>query len=238
VMDNGVAPYISYATSFEPVLGKDAVTGADFKPSAGKQIEAGIKFDARGLGEGVKLFATAAVFKIKQSNVVATLPAITPVFGTQTGEVEVKGAELEFVARFHDRLSINGSYSHNQSEVVNSGTAAEIGSPLPTTPKNKLSLFVDYTIQAGRFGGLGFGLGGRYNSESAGALPGPFNPVVYFGESVTLVDGIVHYDTPDWRLAINASNLLNKEYVARCAGPAGCTYGAGRQVIGTVSRKF
>jgi iron complex outermembrane recepter protein len=143
VMENGVAPYVSYATSFEPVLGKDAVTGVDFKPSIGKQIEAGIKFDARGLGEGVKLFATAAVFKIKQSNVVSTLPSITPVFGTQSGEVEVKGAELEFVARFHDRLSINGSYSHNQSEVVSSGTAAEIGSPLPTTPKNKLSLFVD-----------------------------------------------------------------------------------------------
>jgi iron complex outermembrane receptor protein len=81
-------------------------------------------------------------------------------------------------------------------------------------------------------------LGGRYNSESAGALPGPFNPVVYFGESVTLVDAIVHYDTPDWRFAINGSNLLDKQYVARCSGPAGCTYGAGLQVIGTVSRKF
>ena len=238
VMSNGVAPYISYATSFEPVLGKDGVTGKDFQPSTGRQIEAGVKFDARGLGDGVKLFATVAVFQIKQTNVVSTLPSITPVFGTQSGEVEVKGGEIEFVARFHDRLSINGSYSYNKSEVLKSGTAAEIGSPLPTTPKNKLSLFVDYTLQKGHWGGFGFGVGARYHSSSAGALPGPFNPVVYFGESATLIDAIAHYDTPNWRVALNASNLTDKGYVARCSGPAGCTYGAGRQVIGTATWKF
>jgi iron complex outermembrane recepter protein len=238
VMDNGVAPYISYANSFEPVLGSDAVTGQQFKPSTGKQIEAGVKFDARGLGEGVKLFATAALFQIRQTNVVSTLPSITPVFGKQTGEVEVKGGEIEFVARFHDQLSINGSYSYNKSEVTASSTAAEVGSPLPTTPKNKVSLFVDYTLQKGQLGGLGFGFGVRHNSDSAGALPGPFNPVVYFGESATLFDFIAHYDTPEWRFALNGSNVTGKEYVARCSGPAGCTYGAGRQVIGTATFKF
>lgn len=238
VMRNGVAPYISYSTSFEPVLGTDSVTLKDFQPSIGKQIEAGVKFDARGLGDGIKLFATVAAFQIKQSNVVSTLPSITPVFGTQSGEVEVKGGELEFVARIHDQLSINGSYSHNTSEVTKSSNAVEVGSPLPTTPKNKLSLFVDYTIQKGRLGGLGFGFGARYNSESAGSLPGAFNPLVYFGESATLFDAIAHFDTPDWRFALNGSNVFDKIYVARCSGPAGCTYGAGRQVIGTVTRKF
>ena len=238
VFSNGVAPYISYATSFEPVLGTDSVTGKDFSPSKGKQIEAGVKWDARGLGDGVKLLATAAVFQIKQTNVVSTSPSITPVFGTQTGEVESKGGELEFVARFHDQLAINGSYSYNKTEVTKSATLAEIGQPLPTSPKNKLSLFVDYTLQTGTLGGLGFGLGGRYNSESAGSLPGLFNPVVYYGQSATLLDAIVHYDTPDWRLALNASNLLDKRYVARCSGPAGCTYGAGMQVIATLTMKF
>jgi iron complex outermembrane receptor protein len=184
------------------------------------------------------LFATAALFKINQTNVVSTLPSITPVFGTQTGEVEVKGGELEFVARFHDQLSLNGSYSYNQSEVLKSSTPAEIGAPLPTTPKNKLSLFVDYTVQRGPLGGFGAGAGGRYNSTNAGSLPGPFNPVVYFGQSATLFDAIAHYDTPEWRIALNGSNIFNKIYTARCSGAAGCTYGAGRQLIGTVTRKF
>jgi iron complex outermembrane receptor protein len=62
--------------------------------------------------------------------------------------------------------------------------------------------------------------------------------VVYYGEAATLFDGILHYDTPVWRVAFNGSNIFNKIYTARCAGPAGCTYGAGRQLIGTVTRKF
>ena len=238
VFSNGIAPYISYATSFEPVLGKDGVTGIDFKPSKGKQIEAGVKFDARGLGDAVKLLATAAIFQIKETNVVSTLPSITPVFGTQSGEVESKGGEIEVVARIHEQLAINASYTYNKTEVLESSTAAEIGQPLPTTPKNKLSLFVDYTIQKGPLGGLGFGFGGRYTSSSAGSLPGAFNPVVYDGQSSTLFDAIAHYDTPEFRIAINGSNIFGREYVARCSGPAGCTYGAGRQIIGTVTMKF
>ena len=51
----------------------------------------------------MKLFATVAVFDLHQNNVVSTTPSITPVFGTQTGRVEVYGAELEFVARFYDQ---------------------------------------------------------------------------------------------------------------------------------------
>jgi iron complex outermembrane receptor protein len=236
--ESGVAPYLSFGTSFEPVLGTDSVTNAAFRPSAGRQIETGVKFDARDLGSGVKLFATAALFKINQSNVVSTLPSITPVFGTQTGEVEVKGGEFEFVARIHDQLSLNGSYSYNESEVTKSSTAAEIGAPLPTTPKNKLSLFADYTVQRGTLAGFGGGFGGRYDSISAGSLPGPFNPLVYYGEASTLFDAILHYDAPQWRLAVNGSNIFNKVYTARCAGPAGCTYGAGRQILGTVTWKF
>lgn len=238
VFDNGIAPYVSYATSFEPVVGTDGVTLAPFKPSAGKQWEGGIKYDARGLGDDIKLLITAAVFKINQTNVVATAPSVSPVFGTQSGEVQVKGAELEVVARIREQLSINGSYSYNDSEVKKSNVAVEIGAPLSTTPKHKLSLFVDYTVQKGALGGLGFGMGGRYTSSSAGSLPGPFNPVVYYGQSATLFDAIIHYDRPGWRFAVNGSNIFDKSYVARCSGPAGCTYGAGRQVIGTVTKTF
>jgi iron complex outermembrane receptor protein len=238
VTASGVAPYVSFATSFEPVLGTDSVTHAPFKPSAGRQVETGLKFDGRELGNGIKLFATAALFKINETNVVSTLPSITPVSGTQTGEVEVKGGELEFVARLHDQLSLNGSYSYNQSQVLASSTPEEVGAPLPTTPKNKVSLFADYTWQRGSLAGFGVGFGGRYNSTSAGSLPGPFNPVVYYGQSATLFDAILHYDAPAWHIAVNGSNIFDKIYTTRCASAAGCTYGAGRQIIGTVTWKF
>ncbi|MGN6376198.1 MAG: TonB-dependent siderophore receptor [Sphingomonas sp.] len=238
VTASGLTPYISYATSFVPQIGADGSTGQSFKPSAGKQWEGGIKYDGRALPPGIKLFASAALFNIKQTNVVSTTPSVSPVYGTQSGEVEVYGGEVEFVARIHDQLSINGSYSYNHSEVLKSNTAAEIGNPLSVTPKNKASLFVDYTLQKGGLGGLGFGVGARYTSSSAGSLPGPYNPVVYYGQAATLFDAMVHYDLPGWRFAINGSNILDKTYVARCSGPAGCVYGAGREIIGTVTKKF
>lgn len=238
VTASGFSPYVSYATSFEPVLGTDANTDKEFKPSTGRQIEGGIKYDARGLPDDVKLFATASIFKINQKNVVSTAPSVTPVSGTQSGEVEVYGGELELVGRFHDQLSINASYSYNHSEVIKSAIAVEVGAPLPTTPKHKLSMFVDYTLKRGSLGGLGFGAGGRYTSSSAGSLPGPFNATVYDAPGVTLFDATVHYDIPGWRFAINGSNVFDKLYVARCASASGCGYGAGRLILGSVTRRF
>ena len=155
VLPGGIAPYVSYSTSFEPVLGTDAVTGAGFKPTTGRQWEGGVKYDARGLPSDVKLFATAAAFDIKQKNVVSTTPSALPEFGTQSGEVEVYGGEVELVARIHDQWSINGSYSYNHSEVLASTVPAEIGQPLPTTPRHKASVFVNYDLQTGDAEGPG-----------------------------------------------------------------------------------
>lgn len=244
VTDNGIAPYVGYSTSFEPVLGIDSANLRAFRPSTGRQWEAGIKYDARGLPDDVRLFATAALFDIRQKNVVTTTPSTGPVFGTQSGEVQSRGGEVELVARIRDRLTINGSYSYNESEILESNVAAEIGAELPTTPRHKASLFVNYNIQRGPLAGLGLGAGARYTSSSAGSLPvdpSSFNPSpfpVIRGESATLVDALVSYDLPGWRIAVNGSNILDERYVARCSGPVGCFYGAPRQVLLAVTRRF
>ncbi len=239
VFDNGLAPYASYSTSFEPVIGTDSATGATYKPSEGTQTEAGLKYDGRTLGDGVHLFASAAVFDIQQKNVVTEGSSILPVYGTQAGEVEAKGFETEFVTRLNDQLSINGSYTYTDAKVTKDpNNPLDVGAALPTTPKNKVSLFADYTLKSGMAAGWGFGFGARYTSTSAGSLPGPYNTVVYWGQAATLFDAIIHYDTPTWRFAINGSNIFDKKYVARCASASGCTYGAGENVIATLTRKF
>ncbi|WP_303831861.1 TonB-dependent siderophore receptor [Asticcacaulis taihuensis] len=226
LFDNGVAPYASYSTSFEPVIG----TG--FRPTEGEQSEIGVKYDGRTLDNGVKLFATAALYDIKQTNVVSTV--YYPTFiSTQIGEVEVKGFETEFVARINEQFSINGSYTYTDSEVLASNNTAEIGGPMPTTPKDKVSLFADYTLKSGSLGGLGFGLGVRYNSKSLGSYGAGI-----WGQQSTLFDAAIHYDTPDWRIALNGSNITDVKYVARCSGPVGCTYGAGQNWTATLTRKF
>jgi len=113
---------------------------------------------------------------IKQTNVVSTLPSITPVFGTQSGEVESKGGEIEVFARFYDRWSINGSYTYDKTEVLASSTAAEVGSPLADHAEEQIVVVrrlhaADRSVWAASGGGFG----GRYTGGSAGSLPGPFN---------------------------------------------------------------
>jgi len=239
VTASGLAPYISYSTSFEPVIGTDSVTKQPFKPSSVRQWEGGVKYDARGLPKDVKLFATLAGFDIKESNFVSPQIGVTPVFVTQGGEVEVYGAEAEIVARIHEQLTINASYSYNHSKVLSApGEPADVGYPLPTTPKHKASLFVDYTLQSGALAGIGGGVGVRYTSKSTGALPGAFATPVIYADAATLFDATLHYDVPGWRFAINGSNVADKRYVARCASNYGCVYGAGRQIIGTITKKF
>ena len=239
VTDSGIAPYISYARSFEPVLGIDGVTNQPFEESRGEQFEGGIKYDDRILDGNIDLFATAAVFHILQTNVVSTAPSTTPVFGTQSGEVEATGIELEFVTRINDQVAFNGSYSFTDSEVTaNANTPVEVGEPLPVTPRHRFALFGNYTVQQGSLGGLGLGAGVRYSSKSAGSLPGPFNPVVFDGDASLLFDAIVSYDTPNWRFAVNGSNIFDQRYVGRCASATGCNFGAGRQVIATATYKF
>lgn len=235
VFDNGWAPYVSYGTSFEPILGTDSDTGRNFKPSTSAQIEAGVKYDARGLAEGVRLFATAALFMIEQDNLVSVQSGQMPMSGRQIGEVEAKGGELEVVARIDDRWSINASYSYTDTEVVRDQAGFATGAPLSTTPKHKLTGLVDYTIQQGSLAGLGFGLGGRYLSEAAGSLPSQWNSMVIYSKPTTIWDAIVHYDRDNWRFALNATNLFDKYYVGRCSAIANCIYGQGRQIIATVT---
>jgi iron complex outermembrane receptor protein len=197
------------------------------------------------LPSNIKLFATAALFDIKEKNFVAAQVGATPVGGTQLGAVEVKGFELELVSRINQQLSVNASYSYNHSEItkVDPLHAADLGAPMPTTPKHKLSMFADYTFKRGLLAGFGGGAGVRYNSSSAGSLPsGTFlpaalGPTIVTGKA-TLFDAMLHYDTPRFRFAINGSNIFDKNYVARCTGLYGCVYGAGRQVIATLTGKF
>jgi len=93
------------------------------------------------------MFASAAIYDLKQENVLTSDPNHA-FFNLQTGAVAVKGVELEEVARFHERVSINASYSYTHSEVTRSN-GPDLGKELPVVPKNKLSFFADYTQQTG-----------------------------------------------------------------------------------------
>jgi len=238
LFDNGVAPYVSVARSFQPTAGADR-NGNAFEPTTGEQVEAGVKWDARNLPEDKKLFATVAVYRLTQQNVLTPDPTNLPAesFQVQTGEVEVKGFEVEVVGRFNERLSFNAAYTWTDSEVTRSN-GPDLGNELPVTPEHKVSALVDYTFQDGGLAGLGASFGVRYLGESAGNLAASYQPLVFINPSVTLFDGSIHYDRDDWRLALTASNLFDEEYVARCYSFANCFYGTRRVVTASLTRRF
>jgi len=238
VFDSGITPYVAYSKSFQPTAGSGR-GGGTFDPTTGEQFEGGVKFDRRGGPEGWNIFATAAAYQLKQQNVLTPDPRNVggESFQIQTGEVEVKGLEFEAVARWRERLSLNASYSLTDSEVTKSN-GPDLGAKLPVTPRHKLSALVDYTFQDGALAGLGGSFGARYTSKTAGNLPSAFQAAVFTNPSVTLFDASVHYDVADWRLAVTASNLFDKEYVARCYSLSNCFFGTRRVVTASVRRSF
>jgi iron complex outermembrane recepter protein len=230
VFRSGLAPYIAYATSFQPTPGNafaPSGLGPAFKPTTGDQVEAGIKFEPKFVPHGVKIFATAAVYDLHQDNVLEADPAHL-FFQTQAGKVEVKGVELEAVARIYERFTLNASYAYTDSR-VNTVPVTQ----LTLTPKNQGSLFADYTFQDGPAAGLGGGGGVRYIGSTYGDTGNAWKDPSY-----TLVDAVLHYDFHKWGIKLAASNLLDHIYIAQCSSEVDCFYGLRRNVTATLTRKF
>lgn len=229
LFENGFAPYVSYATSFQPVAGAD-FSGNAFKPTEGSQVEAGIKFQPTFLPNGQNMLLTAALYDLKQKNVLTPDPnPAHTFFSVQTGAVEVKGAELEFVARLNEMWSFNGAYTYTDSEVTKSN-GSDLGKELVQVPKQMLSGLVDYTEASGR---LGASLGMRYVGESYGDPANAFRT-----PSVVLWDATVHYSMDKWLLQLNVANLFDRAYLSRCSSDSQCFYGLRRAVNLTLTRRF
>src|SRR5690606_2645534 len=79
--DNGIAPYVSYATSFEPALYMAPAGKPAFKPTTADQFEVGVKYAPEGSG----LLLTAAYYDLTQKDVIGmTWPGPTYY---QTGKI-------------------------------------------------------------------------------------------------------------------------------------------------------
>lgn len=227
LFDNGIAPYVSYSTSFEPVIGNmpAALGGAAFQPSEGKQYEAGIKYQPVGWNA----FFTAAVYDLTQSNVQSTDLINGVSYAVQNGEVHVKGVELSATASLTQGLKLIANYTYMDAEITQGQYA---GNQPGNVPKNSANAWLDYTWQTGPLKGFGLGGGVRYVGErydldsNANLLP-----------ANTLVDAAIHYEKGPFKAQLNVSNIADVTYVASC-GFFGCFYGDGRTVTGKVTYKW
>ncbi|WPX80586.1 TonB-dependent siderophore receptor [Pseudomonas sp. MH9.3] len=247
LFDNGLAPYASYAESFNPQSGT-GYGGSVFKPTEGTQYEIGIKYQPPGSNS----FITAAIFDLRQRNVPTLDPDPSHMCGNgrcsiQDGEQQSRGFELEGKASLNDNLDITAAYAYLDNRASQSNSTAQyapitdigIGPAVPvkgtTTyglPRHTASAWADYTFHDGQLKGFGVGAGARYVGSSWGDTANTLKVPGY-----TLFDAAVHYDIPNianprdnLRLAVNASNLANKEYVASCLSYSWCWYGSQRTV--------
>ncbi|WGF86368.1 TonB-dependent siderophore receptor [Marinivivus vitaminiproducens] len=204
LFESGFAPYVSYATSFFPVAGETA-EGEPFEPTTGRQYEAGLKYQPPGWNT----ILTASLFDIKQKNVETDDPASDNMLDTiQEGEITSRGLELEAVASLANGLNLQASYTYQDVEITESNNGDEGNRPAGI-PEHMAAIWADYTVPEGRLAGIGGGAGVRYMGSSFGTNAHDGNNE----ESYTLVDAEIHYEWRGYRLAVNADNLLDKDYV-------------------------
>jgi len=235
VFDNGIAPYVSVSTSFQPTAATD-FSGAAFKPLTSRQYEAGVKYQPAWMNASL----TAAVFDIRQDNTLTGDPnPAHPFAQVQLGEVSVRGFDIEARTQLTEGLGLIASYAFLDHEITKSSVATDIGKRLPGTPMHQGSLWADYAVQGGPLAGLSLGggvrfVGSTYDTNNTVRIP-----------SYTLVDATIGYDLGKLMPALNgaklsvvAKNLFDRYYVSQCGNVPGCTLGSRRTVLATLSYRW
>ncbi len=222
LFDNGLAPYVSYATSFDPEIGTD-IDGNQLKPTTGEQWEVGLKYQPTAF-EG--LFAIA-LYDLRQDNVSVSVIEGGLSGTRQVGQVKSRGLEIEGAAEIVMGWSVRAAYSYTDARQVGSND----GKMPANTPQHLASLWVNYDFaEDTALEGLSLGGGLRYIGSRFGD-----NANVYELDPVTLVDLAAKYKVTDKAtLSVNLNNLTDETYVANC-GSFGCYYGEGRSVAAKVA---
>lgn len=234
VFDSGFVPYLSYAESFQPTTGADATSTGSLKPTEGKQWELGIKYQP----PGSKTLLSAAVYDLTQKNVSVNSIVNNVTITSQAGEVKVKGLELEAVSDVTDNLKVIAAYTLAKSEVQK---GIDKGNRLQLMPNQQASLWTDYTWHTGVLDGFGIGGGVRYTGNTYGDKA---NTWLGKADAYTVFDAAVHYDLgrldnslKGASLALNATNLFDKDYISTCDGYY-CYYGDQRSVVASATYKW
>ncbi|NSY09993.1 TonB-dependent siderophore receptor [Agrobacterium tumefaciens] len=235
--DNGLSPYAGYSTSFNPASGTDRLGNA-FEPTTGEQLEVGVKYQPNGSNS----FVTLSAYHLTQDNVLSpdTTPGFTN-YSVQTGQVRMRGVELEGKAEITDAFSVLASYAYTDSEITranpNAAGISNEGNRFAFVPRQQASLWLDYTLQTSTiWDGLSFGGGARYTGQTFGDNANKFDIPSY-----TVFDAAVRYDfgkadpkLEGLKASLNVSNIFDRKYVSTCIAATGCYWGEGRTVYATL----
>ncbi|PRD43796.1 TonB-dependent siderophore receptor [Phyllobacterium phragmitis] len=215
--ENGITPYASVATFFNPVI-ENLRLGEQAKAETGQQYEVGVKYRP----EAFDGLITASFFDLTKQNVV------TGPFNdkTQIGEVNSRGLELELQANITEAWRVTAAFTTYKLEVTDDDNAAIVGNRPYLLPETQASVFAQYTVLDGTLEGLQLGAGVRYVGSSYADAEN-----LYKVPDVALVDLKLGYEKDNWGVDLNVTNLFDKDYVAGCQTVFSCGYGEGRKAL-------
>ncbi len=233
VTDFGLAPYVSYGTSFTPNPGT-VLSGDVAEPTTGEQVEIGVKYDLPGYNASLR----AALFELRQENAVV-YEVVNGLNEQVQLDVRSRGFELEAVASLAEGLNVQASYSYTDARILRLTPETE-GNRLTSVPYHTASLWLDYTVQEGSAKGLGVAGGVRYVGSSLGDNLGR---AVLDNEARTYLDAALHYDLENMnpslkgmRFQVNATNLLDD--VEQVCSSGYCYWDEGRKVLASLRYRW
>jgi iron complex outermembrane receptor protein len=218
----GLTPYVTYAQSFNPIFGS-GVCATVCQAQRGEMVELGFKYNPMP-GTAIN----GAIYDTTEKNRLAADPG-NPLISAQTGQVRIRGAELEVLTRVTPDLDLIGAYAYVNA-IVESGDNA--GKRVETVPEHQASLWAKYRLTALGLRGVTIGGGVRYIGESWDGTDTIRTP------DYTLFDAMIRYETGPWRFQVNASNIADKRHVTTCLARGDCFFGIGRTVLGSMTYKF
>lgn len=224
----GLAPYVSYSESFNPVTGVDA-SGRGYKPKQAEQIEGGIKWES----QRQPLQATLAYYTLEEKNRLANDPSSPVGPSVQIGKARIRGVELEARSDLAS-WSLLGSYTYTRVRASASAFGGDIdrNEQLEGIPEHMASLWAVHDFTSVGLAGFRLGGGVRHVDRIGDGTGSVFVP------SVTLWDAMASYDMGAWRFALNANNLTDKSYIATCLARGDCWFGQRRRIVGSVTYRW
>lgn len=218
-----VSVYASYVESVAP-------PSIGVEPERGEQYEIGAKYAPMGMNA---LFSAALYDLSKQNVTIAVVQPNGSITRETIGESRVRGLDLEARVEMNEQLSLIGSYSYMDSEVVRGVVRGEVidGNSFATTPNHMASIWANYTLaDAVPQGDVTLGLGlryvGSYFFDTANTRK---------SDDALLVDASLAMDLNESAsVQVNVSNLFDEQHIVG-SGTADY-YNPGRE-IGVTLRK-
>ena len=222
-----VAPYVIYATSFTPNSGTD-VNNNPFKPEEGKQVEVGMKLQS----PDQRVQGAIAWYDLKRQNVLVT-DTVNSGYKVQRGEQLTRGIETELSAEILEGLKLTAAYTYTiDAEISKDANSSNVGKALDNIPEHAYSLSARYKFDSASK--LGWYIGGGFRGETYKTM----DKLDVHIPGYTVFDTEAGYDAGHWGAQLAIRNLFDKDYYAGALNENLVTLGNPRQINFTVKFNY